>query len=157
MGPILTQILPGAVWSEALLDAEAALGLSPQPMRRLASLNAASVERLRLSNAEQSHLKKVGLARNLAVHEVAYRFGEDVALDSVAIDLVVDRPPAALREEIGQSAATTFPVMAKDLMDLGMKPGPELGATLKELEAQWIAKRFAPSRETLLSSLLLGS
>lgn len=153
MGPILTQILPGAAWPETLPDAEAALNLSPRPMRRLASLNAAGFERLRLSNAEQSRLRNISLAHALSIHEAAYRFGEDVALDSAAIEGNVDASVA----DIALGAAAVFPVTAKDLMDRGMAPGPELGATLKSLETRWIEARFAPSRETLLGSVVAGA
>lgn len=153
MGPILTAILPGAAWSSKLLDAEVALGLAAQPMRRLASLNADNAERLRLSKDEQSHLQKVGLARKLPTHEAAYRYGKDVALDGAAIDLIVGTLPATLRDDIALATAAICPVSAKDLIDCGIAPGPDLGALLKSLEARWIAERFAPSRETLLNSL----
>lgn len=153
MGPILTQILPGAAWPAKLLDVEATLGLSPQPMRRLASLSAIDVERLRLSNAELSYLQKIRLARDIPAHETAYRYGKEVALDSVAIALNFE----ASADDITLAAVAVFPVTAKDLMDLGMTPGPELGAALKTLKAQWIAGRFTPTRETLLSRLPAAS
>lgn len=50
-----------------------------------------------------------------------------------------------------------FPVKAGDLMQLGMKPGPELGQCLARLEQVWVEARFALSRSELLSNAGLSS
>ena len=46
-----------------------------------------------------------------------------------------------------------FPVTASDLMQLGLKPGPHLGAELKRLERRWIESGFALDRGTLLDDV----
>jgi len=153
MGPILTQILPGASWSKELLGDEAALNLRPDALRRLASLGAETTDRLRLSNAERDYLQKIEASRRMSVDEAAYRYGADVAFDTTALQLKGEQPPADLRDRIEFGESARFPVTARHLMDRGMTPGPDLGATLKALEARWIAEGFAPTREALLSGL----
>ena len=44
-----------------------------------------------------------------------------------------------------------FPVKGGDLVEIGLKQGPELGAVLKELEAAWIESGFALDRGALLA------
>ncbi|QPC91235.1 CCA tRNA nucleotidyltransferase [Mesorhizobium sp. INR15] len=43
-----------------------------------------------------------------------------------------------------------FPLKGSDLTALGASPGPKLGATLKNLEAEWIESGFATKRDALL-------
>ena len=43
-----------------------------------------------------------------------------------------------------------FPLSGRDLIDVGYQPGPELGAVLAHLEADWLAQGFAPGRVKLL-------
>lgn len=54
----------------------------------------------------------------------------------------------ALAEEWG---IPTCPVLGRDLLDHGMSPGPEIGATLKKLEKIWIDSDFSLNREQLLA------
>lgn len=48
-----------------------------------------------------------------------------------------------------------FPLKGADLMKRGMKSGPELGETLRQLEAQWTADGFRAGREEMLGWLAL--
>jgi len=43
-----------------------------------------------------------------------------------------------------------FPVTGADLIAKGMKPGPEMGATLNDLKQQWKQSNFKASKEELL-------
>lgn len=45
----------------------------------------------------------------------------------------------------------TFPVNGKDLMAIGIKPGPEMGQILNRLKAHWISNDFKPSKDELLA------
>ncbi len=47
-----------------------------------------------------------------------------------------------------------LPVNGKDLQDLGLKPGPELGSALRRLEDWWIASDFQPGQDELLRKVL---
>lgn len=43
-----------------------------------------------------------------------------------------------------------FPIQGKDLVGMGVKPGPKLGDLLKQCEAWWIAQNFQPNRDACL-------
>jgi poly(A) polymerase len=43
-----------------------------------------------------------------------------------------------------------LPVKGRDLVRLGLKPGPSVGALMDALEAWWIDQDFAPDRQACL-------
>ena len=47
--------------------------------------------------------------------------------------------------------APSFPLRGSDVTPLGDLEGPEIGAMLRRLEAEWIASGFVLSREELLA------
>ena len=49
------------------------------------------------------------------------------------------------------SELPVFPVRGQDLIDLGVKPGREMGALLRELKSTWMASKYAMTAEQLLS------
>jgi len=53
-------------------------------------------------------------------------------------------------DEIENWVIPIFPVTGQDLLDRGMKPGKELGMTLRDLKAKWIASDFKSKKEDLL-------
>ena len=152
---ILARILPGAASAglAVLVHVEMQAGLSPDWLRRLAILGGEDVARsLRLSRAHADRLDI--LTKNFAgsVHlpELAYRQGADAAT-SVAVlraatfgsELAVD-----LADKINAAANSVFPVNAADLMP--KLQGPQLGARLKQIEADWIASGFTATKSDLL-------
>ena len=147
MGPILRDILPGASWPDDLVGAEADWRLPPDPMRRLAALNPASLDRLRLSKAEVAQIDAIRACLGLGLDEAVYRHGARAATGALAI---LGLPFADQTRRIARAEAAVFPVAAEDLMDRGMTPGPELGAALKRLEERWIDSGFSATREALL-------
>jgi poly(A) polymerase len=93
-----------------------------------------------------------------------YRLGADAWRDRVLIAWA--RSEAALRADERADegwpelcalperwSAPVFPLKGQDLMDHGMKPGPQLGRTLQALEDRWIASDFTIGREELLHGL----
>jgi poly(A) polymerase len=46
-----------------------------------------------------------------------------------------------------------FPIAGADLLAAGIKPGPEMGRLLAELEAWWVAADFLPDRDACLARL----
>jgi poly(A) polymerase len=46
-----------------------------------------------------------------------------------------------------------MPVNGKDLIAIGLKPGPELGETLRLLEDWWMQSDFKPSKNALLERI----
>lgn len=153
---VLPRILPGASPRALgpLLMAEEALGLAPDPLRRLAATGFADGAALRLSKPDQ---KRLALLRDLmegteALPEVAYRHDTETAEDTAALRAaILEHPvdPAAL-PALAKAASARFPVTAQDLMPA--LTGKALGDRLRALEAQWIASGFALSREDLLKT-----
>lgn len=152
----LAQVIAGASATHLapLVHVETGAGLTPDPIRRLAVLNGEDVaERLRLSGAEAARLVRLcdGTASPMTAGELGYRLGAGDAVDVLALRAALighefDPEQATLARD---GAARRFPVKAADLMP--QLTGPELGATLRQLEARWIASGFTLTREQLLS------
>ncbi|MRH19858.1 CCA tRNA nucleotidyltransferase [Rhodovulum strictum] len=152
---VLAQVLPGAAASllPVLVHHEAAQGLAPDPIRRLAVLGGADhAERLRLSKADARRLARLrtAMASPDTPGALAYRLGAAEARDAVLLRAAATGMPlpADLADRIAEGAAACFPVTARDLMPA--LTGPALGAQLDALEARWIASGFSLSRAELL-------
>jgi tRNA nucleotidyltransferase/poly(A) polymerase len=50
-----------------------------------------------------------------------------------------------------EAGVPEFPLMGRDLIAAGMKPGPDLGRTLAELRQEWKDSRFAMDKDALLA------
>jgi tRNA nucleotidyltransferase/poly(A) polymerase len=156
---------------ERLCQIEAALGLAPDAILRLAALgifveeDAARLSlRLRLSSQEANRLEAlatfhptVAAATDKAsLERLLYKLGPQLYLGRLLLtwaSLGTAAGDETWRFAAGLAASwqrPEFPLRGADLVALGMKPGPGLGALLKELEEQWAAGGFAASREMLL-------
>ncbi|WP_273690895.1 CCA tRNA nucleotidyltransferase [Ketogulonicigenium vulgare] len=145
---VLLRILPGAGLGTlpALVHIEGLLALPPAPMRRLAAIGGEDAARLlRLSNAEARVLAQMQNPQPL--HEAAYRYGADMALDMAAITYasLSQMPPEDLRARAGWAAAQKFPLKSSDLP----LSGPALGQALRAAEARWIASDFSLGKDEL--------
>ncbi|MFL0413919.1 CCA tRNA nucleotidyltransferase [uncultured Sphingomonas sp.] len=126
---------------EDLAAAEAAAGLAPDPIRRLAALiPAASAEsvgaRLRLSNADRKRLIAASDGPGSeGPRGLAFRVGREIAIDRLllagqSIDALADWTPPRL------------PISGGDLVARGIARGPEVARALRQVESQWIAEGF---------------
>ena len=59
----------------------------------------------------------------------------------------------ALAEELAIWPIPVFPVSGKDLIYIGLKPGPKYGILLKDLKKIWKESRFTLNKEELLERL----
>ncbi|WP_127145290.1 CCA tRNA nucleotidyltransferase [Pelagibacterium montanilacus] len=172
IGTALSAMVETGVVSGGLLSGEGMAALSRYeaqngdvaPAARLAILIATGTgadvlkSAWRLSNAVVNEARALcEAAGDLMIGnaaEVAYRMG--AARTSVA------RVAAALRggdeawldERLARLAALdppSFPVAGGDLVAIGYRPGPELGAEIRRLEALWIASEYAHDKAALLS------
>jgi poly(A) polymerase len=154
-----------------LVAIEEAQGLALDAMLRLAALAVFVAEdperlaaRLRLSNAEQAVLALAaqdramsGLPDEDAARRALYRLGPDHFAKHVLIawaDSGASPEDQNWRKALGLAGrwqAPSFPLRGSDIMPLGKLEGPEIGAILRRLEAEWIADGFAASREELLA------
>jgi poly(A) polymerase len=171
---ILGTVLGGVAYVrsfEKLAEREAALGLEPDPVRRLGALGVAVredaerlTERLRLSNAEADRLlvfdgwrRVAPSAGEQAGHTLLYLLGPQSFADRVLIawsraaadaghDDAAWRALASLPQ---RWTAPIFPLKAADFVRRGVPKGPVLGAALRAAEEAWVAADFPLEREAL--------
>lgn len=147
--PVLPELDGAAVDRLAtLVAAEAAAGIAPDPIRRLAALldtgNAEGVTaRLKLSNAQR---KRVGLALgDAADHPLAlgYRLGVESAVDR----LLLNGDPAAAAKVAGWTRPS-LPLTGGALVERGLARGPDVARALRQVEDRWIAEGFPDAERT---------
>jgi poly(A) polymerase len=137
----------------------------PDAMARIAVLTSLiSIERLRdmwrLSNDDVAAATNILAAARLLIdfhtNEAAYRYPAAIA-DGVDVAATLAGWTAAGRAAIVQHLEAIevpkFPLTGRDLIKLGYKPGPALGAELDRLERKWIESSFALDRTALLASV----
>ncbi len=129
----------------ALVAAERAAAIAPDPLRRLAALlppDPATAEkvaaRLKLSNRAK---KRLGLAADPALgvspHRLAYRIGTEGALDRLLLAGRVEDATA-----IAAWPVPRLPIGGGDLIARGVAQGPDVARTLRRIEDQWEAAGF---------------
>jgi len=149
---------------DAMLRLEAVVPPDAARMKVLA-------ERLRFSNEEADRLRHWALTTapesRTTETELAKRvyFGDRGGyLDRLRLALAAARTRAvednqAMMEAGGFSRLLNFvlrwekpafPIKGADLTELGASPGPKLGATLRNLEKEWVESGFTADRGTLL-------
>jgi poly(A) polymerase len=139
---------------------EAAIGLSADPLLRLAALTLFVEEdverlaqRLRLSNAERRRLIAAlpSISQPLsgaAARAEIYLSGNDTVRDRALLGWAQSRACSddgewrALYNEALSWSAPRFPLTGADLLALGVTKGPALGALLKRLETMWAGSGF---------------
>jgi poly(A) polymerase len=148
---------------ETMLKVEAALGLAPDAVRRLAALGTLVEEdaerlwqRLRLSNIEHERLRSMatqwrGLSPAIGeagARALLYWLGPDRFFDRVL--MAWSRSSADAADPTWQRLATlpsrwtapVFPLKAADLIARGVPAGPALGAALRAARVAWITAGF---------------
>ena len=164
-GGLLLAILGGVAYRgplAAMIAAEHALGLAPDPVRRLAALAVSVTEdarriaqRLRLSNAEAKQLDSMGhrwwrlggmdeaTARRRLYRLGALRFRDRLMQGWARAGLGADPAPwlnVATLPQRWQPPA--FPLKAEDFTARGIAAGPALGHVLTIAEDAWLAADF---------------
>ncbi len=157
---------------KAMFDAESALGLSPDPMRRLAALGVAVTEdarrlsaRLRLTNAESKSLDSMGhrwwrlgdtdeaLAKRRLYRLGPARFRDRAMLAWARAGRAADASAWRDRVTLPQRwTAPVFPLKAADFIARGISAGPGLGHVLTLAEDAWLAADF-PLDDVALSAI----
>ncbi|TPJ36876.1 CCA tRNA nucleotidyltransferase [Mesorhizobium sp. B2-8-3] len=128
-------------------------------------------ERLRLSNEDGDRLRHWALtvapdakATETELAKKLYYGDRDGYLDRIRLALAAARTRAvednqAMMEAGGFSRLLNFtlkwekpvfPIKGADLTELGASPGPKLGATLKNLEKEWMESGFTLERGALM-------
>jgi poly(A) polymerase len=174
-GGLLLLILGGVAYPgtfAAMIAAEQALGLGPDPVRRLGALAVAVTEdakrlgsRLRLTNRETKTLDSMGhrwwrlagMDETIARRRL-YRLGAERYRDRLMLawaragadaDSASWRALALLPE---RWSAPKFPLKAADFIARGIAEGPALGQVLALAEDAWLAENF-PLDESVLKAI----
>jgi poly(A) polymerase len=172
--PALQVLVEDAIWRKIGLPEPVALNrlarllrhdAERDPVRRFASLLKGGVTetilRLRLSNeeAERLHALVSGtipewdagtVAHHRAIYEQGRRYYRDLALLAVARG----RDPVPLAAHLDAAAAwqiPTFPIRGRDLVTLGLSPGPAVSETLRQVEDWWAAGDFSADHDACLA------
>ena len=156
---VASQVLPEPPHIDRLarlLAAETASATAPGWQRRLLALcpDTRDWPRLRLSNADRQHLDAIRALDEADTRDMAaaaYHYGADAVRDAALLHSARTGTATApdLEANLATGANARFPLSASDLMP-PLEPGPELGQTLRLLEARWVASGFRKSRRALL-------
>jgi poly(A) polymerase len=174
---VLTQVLPeadGLSRLDSLVDIETSLFLEIDPMHRLmaliprdAGVISSLSQRLKLSNQEADRLTQWGedqtrIVSWLSAKEVRaalYRMGRQVWLDRVRLEWAKDREPRrasqwrALLALADGFVPPKFPLNGTHVVAAGARPGPAVGAVLREVERWWIDTDFTDDELSLAERL----
>jgi poly(A) polymerase len=135
---------------EALVAAERAAAIDPDPIRRLAALLPSDPKtaervaaRLKLSNKAK---KRLGSAADSSLglnpQSLAYRLGTEGAIDRL---LLAGRPADA--KTIARWTPPRMPIGGGDLIARGITQGPAVARTLRKIENAWEAAGFPKGAE----------
>ena len=144
--PVLPEIdAAGLARLDALVLREAAAGIAPDAVRRLAALLTAGTAdavgaRLKLSNAQRRRLATAAAGGGTAQPQVlAYRLGVEAAVDRLLLDDAAD-PDAA--SALLRWQPPVLPLTGGALVARGIARGPDVARLLRMVEERWIAEGF---------------
>lgn len=152
--PVLPEIEAAAIpVLERLIAAEAEAHVAGDGLRRLAALLPTDPKlatevgaRLKLSNAEKNRL--IHAARLEAVpadpRALAYSIGAEATLDRLL--LTRDSRAAHWAGPLSAYQRPRLPISGKDLIAMGLPPGPAVSRRLAEVEQRWVAAGFPADR-----------
>lgn len=102
----------------------------------------------RLSAAAAAYAEADVTASLAALRRGLYRYGPQALSDALVLRGAETRlsPEAwkTLDQNLKQIDVPVFPLKSARLISVGLAPGPELGQTLRRIEADWIAHDFSP-------------
>lgn len=130
---------------QRLIACERRAGVAPAALRRLSALlpsdpalAEAVAVRLKMSNAARKRLARAAETDGIEdARALAYRIGTESAVDRLLLAGNADAAAAIVEWTVPR-----LPVSGGHLVALGLKAGPAVAATLKAIEAQWIAEGF---------------
>lgn len=177
--PVVGLMIEAGVMRELLPEADgtallaALIKIEPKgehdPLRRLAALLRGAetkpvAERLRLSNKDAERLAAMAkppadilaLADRQAQRRALYQIGAGLFRDLVLLARAEHGKPRTFRAMLRAAddwRAPELPVRGADVLALGIPEGAAVGDLLCRVEAWWIERDFAPSREEALDRL----
>jgi poly(A) polymerase len=146
---ILRPVLPAIESADtlaALIAAERAAGIAPEPVRRLAALlpadpNAAAAVAARLRLSKRAARRLVSAAERTldAPEALAYRIGAAEAIDR----FLLNGPPLPDLAALARWQRPRLAVGGGDLIAMGLEAGPVVASTLQAIERDWAAGGFS--------------
>jgi poly(A) polymerase/tRNA nucleotidyltransferase (CCA-adding enzyme) len=145
---VLAAVLPEGAEPAGLARVVAA-GAPADPVLRLAALLTGDPEalaaRLRLANAERDRLvalrdapAAVPDANDATLRRLLAETEPGVLLDRTWLDGDGGPEWGALRARLGEMPQPVFPLEGRDVLALGVAPGPAVGALLRAVRAWWL-------------------
>lgn len=149
---ILARVLPGAEPRPLapFVHLSEIAGLQPDAMARLAAIGGDDPgEALKLSRAQARRHQALRDAATsmMGAGELGYRLGSVDGMTALVLRAALLDKQLSGGEDVARGANAHFPIRAADLPDL---KGPELGAALRRLEADWIRSGFRLTKQQLL-------
>ncbi|MPT47288.1 MAG: CCA tRNA nucleotidyltransferase [Sphingobium sp.] len=159
-GGIFTPVIPeingeGVTRLERLIAREQDAAFPPSAQLRLAALlpqNATIGEkiaaRLKLSNKAR---KRIATALTpppayQSLEELAFRIGTQSAIDHL---LLASNQPVQEVARLAQWQVPVFPLSGSALIEMGIKPGPDISRLLGKIKEGWIEAGFPPAAKAL--------
>lgn len=147
-----------------LVEAEAAMKVAPDPIRRLAALGpqqptaaAAVAARLKLSNA---HKKRIGTGIgtvDASPRALAFAIGREGAIDRL---LMASHPGDRMAESIAAIRdweIPALPVSGGQIVARGVVAGPDVATLLGRVREQWVAEDFpGPKRANAIADAVVA-
>ncbi len=156
---VLAALLPEAP-GLARLETALQAGAPPDPVLRLASLisgDAAPVaRRLRLSTAEGTRLVLLAdgpVPAPADSDDTLRRLLADTPADILAGRSFLAGAPASLRARLAALERPVFPLEGRHALALGARPGPQVGAALRQVRAWWLEAGCRPDQAACLEQL----
>jgi poly(A) polymerase len=166
-GGILKSVLHGAQKPDApLINLKAVIAITKDPLLRLAAilhdlggLNPKALkslrQRLKFSNQIFVRLSKLAEAVTIVnidtmaqARHWLYHFGHETVKDALHLKIAQAHAGQGIQKHLDMIDAIFVPVFSltgNDLMRLGVKAGPDLGARLKAIESLWVKHDFSQS------------
>ncbi len=112
---------------------------------------------LKLSKKQKSQLITLQslLIKQNNINEILYYHNKNMALYWYIYQNSLNNGflPSNTLEAIHNWQSKKFPITGNDLINLGFKPGEEIGKIIKTKESEWIASNFTFSKHKLLESI----
>jgi poly(A) polymerase len=172
---VVTHFLPEATNVRALenlVQLEAHYECPAFALRRLAAVLEVTmnglinvVKGLKLSNEQGAQLLRMVDPRSAAavktgeamVKKLVYKLGNDMVRNILLLEAARSGEKndlAPLYQVATSFRPPLFPLRGEDVLASGLKPGPEIGRVLAQIEEWWLGENFIPGRTECLQKLL---
>lgn len=120
-------------------------------------------KKLKLSNKELKRLtswtKVPILDDNIQIDKFLFLYGRDAVIDNIKLTIAQNLSNSCMFNKLLYKAKKhpipIFEITGKDLLNLGMKPGKDLGKILQQLKLKWLESNCKLTKEELLKLFVI--